>query len=325
MSKRIVVATDATRSSLGALRLARRLAEDADAEVEVLAIYEPADLYAAGYRDLPGSSPPQIASIRIEALRNRVRQQLADVGGTASGWPVVIQVRRVAPAIARFAGGRRADLVLVGLRQPEPVERWLGREALLRLVHLSHVPVLAVPPTVTGRPRQVVVAIDFSDFSQRAAHQVLAWIAPGARVHLAHVAWSPPQGEGEIEDMPSVQTYRAGVEQQLEGLAAELEQAGDVETRTHLLTGDPGREILRLADEIGAELIATGSHGAGFFSRIVMGSVSSKVAHGTRCALFVTPPEDPSQELLELDEGEVMGELGTAGELATHPAPATAE
>jgi nucleotide-binding universal stress UspA family protein len=314
MNQRIVVVTDASGRTGGALRTARWLAERTGAGVEVIAAYGYGDLYAYGYQDLPLKDVPPVPSPRIEALRAKAKAEMEEVGGGAADWSVTVRVGRVAPAVARFAGEKKAALIVMGLRQPEPLERWLGRQELLRIVHLSHIPVLAVPHDVSGLPRQVIVAVDFSDFSRRAAREALRWVAPDARVHLVHAAWSPAGFEGEFETTLSAETYRARMEQSLEELAGELEKAGGIHTRVHLVEGDAGREVARLADEIGADLIAMGSHGAGFFGRMVMGSVSSKLIHGAECSLFIAPPEEESEELLKLDEGEVVAELGGARE-----------
>ena len=314
MDLRIVVVTDASGRVGGALRTAQWLSERTGAGVEVLAAYEYGDLYAYGYQDLPLTDKPPVSSPRIEALRRQAKTEMEAVAGEAVDWPVTIRIGRTAPAIARFAGERKAALILMGLRQPEPLERWLGRQELLRIVHLSHIPVLAVPRDISGLPRQVIVSVDFSDFSRRAAREALRWVAPGARVHVVHAAWRPANFEGEFETTLSAEAYRERLEQSLDEFASELETGADVDTRVHLVEGDAGREVARLADEIGADLIAMGSHGAGFFGRMVMGSVSSKLIHGAECSLFIAPPEEESEELLKLDEGEVVAELGGARE-----------
>ena len=63
----------------------------------------------------------------------------------------------------------------------------------------------------------------------------------------------------------------------LEKEAEIVKAAGAGEVHTHILSGDPSSEILRLADDVEADLIAAGSHGVGFVGRIVLGSVSSKL------------------------------------------------
>ena len=56
--------------------------------------------------------------------------------------------------------------------------------------------------------------------------------------------------------------------------------------------GDPADEILRFADEIGADLIVMGSHGRTGVLRVLMGSVSHKVLDRAKCpVLIVRIPE----------------------------------
>lgn len=52
-------------------------------------------------------------------------------------------------------------------------------------------------------------------------------------------------------------------------------------------TGEPGHGLLRLADEIGAELIAVGFRGTGLFERFLLGSVSRAVVHSAHVPVLV--------------------------------------
>jgi nucleotide-binding universal stress UspA family protein len=54
--------------------------------------------------------------------------------------------------------------------------------------------------------------------------------------------------------------------------------------------GDPGHEILAVAQRLRPDLLVLGSHGRGALGRLVLGSVSDKVAHGWDGALMVVRP-----------------------------------
>jgi nucleotide-binding universal stress UspA family protein len=70
--------------------------------------------------------------------------------------------------------------------------------------------------------------------------------------------------------------------------AAKQAQARGLGITTHLKEGHAGEEILRLAREIGADLIVLGSHGKSNLDRILLGSVSSfVVAHSPVSTLVV--------------------------------------
>lgn len=51
--------------------------------------------------------------------------------------------------------------------------------------------------------------------------------------------------------------------------------------------GDPGTEILHYASEIGANLIVMGHRGLGTFSKIFLGSVSSRVLNHSNCSVLI--------------------------------------
>ena len=56
---------------------------------------------------------------------------------------------------------------------------------------------------------------------------------------------------------------------------------------TEVIDGSPPRVIVEKAQEWGADLIVTGSHGYGFWSRTLMGSVSSSIVHHAPCSVLV--------------------------------------
>jgi nucleotide-binding universal stress UspA family protein len=317
MNSCILVATDGGIGAIGALRMARTLQERHDFRVEVLTVYEPHQLYVTGYSEIPGSMPAQFAAARTEALRAKVQAQLAALGGEMAGWPLTLRVGRLAPTIARVGAEKKASLILLGLSRRGPLDRWLGREFVVRIAHLASAPVFAVASDLVDLPRQVVLAVDFSEFSLQAVRSALPCIVPDALLHLVHVAWEPAgDREAGIAGTPiALADYVKKVEERLEELGSELERYG-VSTRAHVLVGDPTREILHLAEEIGADLIVSGSHGAGFFGRLVMGSVSSRLVHGAGCSLLIAPPAEIPAELLKLTEREVLAELGSGGDLA---------
>jgi nucleotide-binding universal stress UspA family protein len=317
MIRTILLATDGARGARGAVRAAQLISWRTGARVVVAAIVEQIDLHAVAPPEAIALVPEHYIPAATEAVRERVRRQLLELGGDVCGWPIAVGVGRVSTAIARAAVREDADLIVLGLRGVEGIERWIARETLLRLVHLAHVPVLAVPPELLELPRKAVVAVDFSNFSQAAAQDALDVVSLYAELDLVHVAWAPQPAEGALPEWE--QTYRAGVEHRLAELAATLEERTErnVTARTHLLTGSTGRELLRFADDARADLIVAGSHGSGFFGRILLGSVSSRLVHGASCALLIAPPRTVPEELpLEISENELIANLGNAGEWA---------
>ena len=79
-----------------------------------------------------------------------------------------------------------------------------------------------------------------------------------------------------------------GSEHLAEAAAATANAAG-VDAKPYSATGDPAKEIIRLADDLGADLIVIGSRGFGALRGALLGSVSRAVmTHSTIPVTIVT-------------------------------------
>jgi len=54
-----------------------------------------------------------------------------------------------------------------------------------------------------------------------------------------------------------------------------------------LVEGSSGQMIVHVADEVGADVIVVGSHGKGWFKRVVIGSISEYVLHHSKVPVLV--------------------------------------
>lgn len=59
-----------------------------------------------------------------------------------------------------------------------------------------------------------------------------------------------------------------------------------------VIGGPPASGILAVADDIGADLIVTGSRGRGAITSVVLGSVSTEILHGAHCDVLVVHPAE---------------------------------
>jgi len=77
--------------------------------------------------------------------------------------------------------------------------------------------------------------------------------------------------------------------------ARELATAAGVEVDVRLATGDPADGICAYAEELGAWLIAIGTHGYGKVTSLLMGSVSADVIRRWRRPVLVVPEPVPHE------------------------------
>jgi len=128
----------------------------------------------------------------------------------------------------------------------------------------------------------MVVATDGSAAAASALDAAIELaLATGDRVCVITV-WRALQGDFGLAYPPSallddiLATEREHAEETLREAAARAEAAG-IAVETRLATGDPPEQICAYAEEVGARMIAMGSHGHGALMSLLVGSVSSAV------------------------------------------------
>jgi nucleotide-binding universal stress UspA family protein len=181
-------------------------------------------------------------------------------------------------ALLRASDG--AHLVVVGVRRVSGVERLLlGRSPLALSMH-AHCPVVLVPDGArTDADGPVVVGVDGSDESARAAERAF-WIAENRRSSVrAVISWYVEVVDGMVVTTPGTPAweateakYRALAERSLTAArAAHPEVAVEVVVRR-----GPAPQVL--AEEAsGSSLLVVGSRGRGGFAGMLLGSVAHKV------------------------------------------------
>ncbi|HEY5546955.1 MAG TPA: universal stress protein [Gemmatimonadaceae bacterium] len=309
----ILVATDGTASAEAALRAASMLERHTGAEVVVLAVLEGLPLVAADY----GMLIPPIDSdeSRRLALKERVRAQVEQANTLGSKWKVEVRDGDPPATIARAARELKARLIVVGLGHHELLDRLFGGETALHALRVARAPVLAVPPDFAHLPRRVVVATDFSVASVKAARKAFALIDTATMVYLVHVA---PRLELQPEAFAAwMSLFGEGVGPAFGRVEAELGLPATVPVETVARNGKPSREILEFARSTQADLIVTGSRGAGLVDRILVGSTATGILRGAQCAVLAVPvgPGDrqltwpPSADRARIATADWAGEL----------------
>src|SRR5215216_779809 len=184
-------------------------------------------------------------------------------------------------------------------------------------------------------PTKVLLATDGSEEADLAT-RTAADLADktGSELHVVHVfgitPWYPayPESFGiggvELEDPGLEEDLQRTSEQRArELLDAEVEKLGSLGVtlaQAHLVEGGVAQEIVGLAEEIGAGLIAVGSRGRGRIRRALMGSVSDSVVRHAHCPVMVVrwkPLVFPATILLATDASqEARVAATTAADLA---------
>ena len=277
----IVVATDGTSQSEQAIAIARALAARDGSEIRVLTVVDHFPIPWGGVDRKIVSEYER--SLQIEASA-KAKRQITSFG--VESWPVSVETGDPATIITALAKNVDARLILVGLGGHGATARLFGSETALRLVRVSHTPVLAVAPQFRDLPRRIVVGTDFSEASIEAARLALELAAKGATVSLVHVVpWE--RKEYIPEDWFRAHEERVGAE--LTRVTRWLDESKKFHTSPRILYGKPASALLAYAQEFGADLIVAGSHGRGLVGRLLAGQTIAKLIRGARCSVLVVP------------------------------------
>jgi nucleotide-binding universal stress UspA family protein len=122
---------------------------------------------------------------------------------------------------------------------------------------------------------RIVVGVARVETAQKAARYGIDLASKlGAELHLVTAFSGSDTGPAAPE------------RQHAEGFLESIALSSAVPIRTHALPGDPAAAILRVAGEIGADLIVVGNKGMHGASRI-LGSVPNNIAHKTDCSILI--------------------------------------
>jgi nucleotide-binding universal stress UspA family protein len=281
----LLVATDGTESAASALHAAVLLSQQTGADVVVVAVLENLPIIAADY----GILIPPIDSdqARRDSLLQRVRAQVSSLGAPAMNWTVEVRDGDPSATLAHAARQLDARLIVMGLGHHDLLDRLFGSETALHTLRATRTPVLAVPAGFHALPRRAIVATDFSVASVTAARKGLSLIDTVKLVYLLHVA---PRIELQPEAFAAwMAVFGEGVSPAFERVKADLGLPESMTIEAVTRSGKPSKEILEFAREVQADLIITGSRGAGLIDRMLVGSTATGLIRGARCAVLAIP------------------------------------
>jgi nucleotide-binding universal stress UspA family protein len=134
---------------------------------------------------------------------------------------------------------------------------------------------------------RIVVGSDGSDTASEAVRQAFELVKGHDRVLHVVSAYRPANarvvavGGDEWDILPEDR-----VDSVLQDVASRARIEG-VKVETHAVRSDPATAIIRVAKEVGADLVVVGNKGMKGAKRFLLGSVPNKVAHSAPCAVLI--------------------------------------
>ena len=277
----ITLATDGTSQSDPAIAFALALSKRRSVDVKVVTVVDRLPV------PIGGVDPQLMSEIEEDLKRDTLAKVTYQVTlGGDQEWPINLDSGNPAERISAAAENADSSMIILGLGGHGITDRLFGSETALRLIRISRTPVLAVAPDAPAEPRRILVAMDFSEASIEAARLALEFADKKAIMVLAHcVPWS----RNEYVPEKWFRAHEVAIAAELTRVARWLDADKKFRISHRILYGRIAPTLLSYADDLGADLVVTGTHGRSVIGRILAGQTVAKLVRGARCSVLVLP------------------------------------
>jgi nucleotide-binding universal stress UspA family protein len=300
--KSILAATDFSSHALKALKRAVWIAQQSSKRLVVATVV--ADIRKAihhtSYRSriefLEGNEEHFQRELRREADQ-KLKRQISRLGAKDIEITYETLLGEPYQELVHSVQQEGYDLVVAGTRGQSALKRLVLGSTAKRLVRKCPAAVWIVKNKEIAPPKSILAAVDLSDVSRRALDEAI-WIAQrsGAQLHVLHVIESTGLRTDLLDRKvagPSAKSLRELIEtevtQKFQDFTSAANQGGLTPT-THLLWGSPAHEAVRLATELGTDLIVIGTVGRGGFEGLLLGNTVETVLAQCDCDVLTVKP-----------------------------------
>ncbi len=264
--QRILLATDGSEYSAGAVRVATALARRNQAKLLIVgvAVYNPE--YAT---TVPGLE---------QAALDLARRSVAGAALAAEGIDhdvVITEAEDPSRGIVDAAEEYRADVIIMGRRGRRGLARAMVGDATARVIGHAPCSVMVVPRGAKASDRSILVATDGSRYGDAAAFAAtrlaLATNLPLTVVSAVLASHNDARRREAVDAVERIKSGPAAAALAINGVVAE---------------GRPEKVIIDQARQSGADLIVMGTHGRTGLDRLLMGSIAERVIGFADCAVL---------------------------------------
>ncbi len=273
MFKKIIVGVDANPNALDAITLARQLAT-ADTELVLAHVHHGFASDLKGYNQFELAQRRQSEALLLRLTAETGIEQTRSVGATSVG-------RGLHDLVEHDAG----DLLVLGSWNTARGDHVAVRDELHSSLTGSTCAVAVAPARyfqTAPALRSIGVAFDGSDESQVALDvgRELATLHQ-ASLSVCRVLTEPPLKDSGVSEEDAGSLRDATLDEAI----LELSGLGDVEV--HVSYGDAAATLITFSRSVA--LLVVGSRGYGPRGRLIYGSTTLQLAHGSRSPLLIVP------------------------------------
>ena len=289
--KHILLASDGSESSEGAVKEAIYLAKSCVAKLSVIYVLETnPEFETEGLKFV--EKMEHAAREHLELIRNEAAAQNVEVEA------IVRRTDQPYKAIVEEAAKMKSDVIVMGRRGRTGLEKMLMGSVAAKVIGYAPCKVLVVPRFAMISCKNILIATDGSKYSVAAATEAIG-IAKRCKSNLIIItvvhtealsSMSPDTGytQSQQETIAKQELQRA--ERNISGVKGLAEKEG-IHAEGIIAEGRPFEVIVRAAMDRNIDLIVVGSHGRTGISKFLMGSVTERVIGHAGSAVLVVKAE----------------------------------
>ena len=284
-TEKLLLATDGSQFSEGAIREAIRLAKKCSSKLSAITVIETNPEYET------------IAPQLLEKAEKRAREHLEAVKVRAKNEGVNCEISILEGEdsyhyISDEAAKNKISMIVMGRRGRTGLKRLVMGSTTARVIGHAPCNVLIVPRAAQVEFKSIVVATDGSKYSTAAASEAIG-IAKKNKSALTVIAVVPAEFLTPTDVDFSMAQRELIVEKDMHEAEKNAKAIKDaaikegVSVQAFVMSGKPAEAITQTAQEKKADLIVLGSHGRSGLEKLLMGSVTERVIVSSPCAVLV--------------------------------------
>ena len=269
--EKLLVCTDGSPASEGAIAGALALAQACHSQVYLLQILE----YNLGFT---GLAPEAVIGWEQEvaAYLEEIQSEADKLGVKAK--PIIRRADQAYAAIVKEAQKLKADLIIMGRHGKHGLTKLLMGSVTERVIGLSPMSVLVIAAESPLPWERILIASDGSPYSEAAWTESLDLVK---RLDARLTGISVAREEGELPEAEAI-VQKMLMRANREGIPMEI----------RVSVGAPDDIVVQTAFDVQANLIIMGSHGRTGLKRLLMGSTTARVIGSAPCPVLVVKRGD---------------------------------
>ncbi len=295
MYSKIMVPLDGSELAEAALPYAEELAARLGSDIVLMHVYESGDEKHRRMHEL-------YLQKAVEATKRGVKKHLAEgqeAGGTVE--PILL-LGHAAEQIVDYAEKENVGIIVMATHGRSGIRRWMLGDVAAKVARSTPKPVMVIRVDGVVDPQgeqkvllsKILLPLDGSKQSEVAiphieelAQRLKAVVVLLHVIAPTHFAYGIP---GETVEMPfspeDMQRFTEKSAEYLETVAEAFTKRG-ISTTTEVAVGTAAGEIIRLSEDMPADLIAMSTHGRSGIGRWAFGSVTDKVIHASKTPVLL--------------------------------------